>query len=68
MKSSPPARSGAPSEPQLSPCRGDLFLHPQFPESQLLITLLLIGVLLAFTVARSLAPLARASSSSADRA
>ena len=38
---------------------GDLFLHPQFPESQLLITLLLIAVLLAFTVVRSLAPLAR---------
>jgi hypothetical protein len=38
---------------------GDLFLHPQFPESQLLITLLLIAVVLAFTIARSLAPLAR---------
>ena len=38
---------------------GDLFLHPRFPESQLLITLLLIAVLIAFTVARSLAPLAR---------
>lgn len=38
---------------------GDLFLHPRFPESQLLITLLLVGVLLAFTIGRSLAPLAR---------
>ena len=38
---------------------GDLFLHPQFPESQLLITLLLIAVLLAFSIARSLTPLAR---------
>ena len=38
---------------------GDLFLRPRFPESQLLITLLLVAVLLAFTVGRSLAPLAR---------
>ena len=38
---------------------GDLFLHPQFPASQLLITMLLVAVLLAFTIARSLAPLAR---------
>jgi len=38
---------------------GDLFLHPRFPESQLLITLLLVGVVLAFTVARSFATLAR---------
>src|SRR5712672_1146700 len=38
---------------------GDLFLHPRFPESQLLITLLLVAVLLVFTVARSLAPIAR---------
>jgi hypothetical protein len=38
---------------------GDLFLHPRFPESQLLITLLLVAVLLAFTIGRSLAPLAR---------
>ncbi len=38
---------------------GDLFLHPRFPESQLLITLLLVAVLLAFTVGRWLAPLAR---------
>lgn len=38
---------------------GDLFLHPRFPESQLLITLLLVTVLLAFTVGRTLAPLAR---------
>ena len=37
---------------------GDLFLHPRFPESQLLITLLLIGVLLVFTIGRSLAPIA----------
>ncbi len=38
---------------------GDLFLHPRFPESQLLITLLLVAVLLAFPVGRALAPLAR---------
>jgi hypothetical protein len=38
---------------------GDLFLHPRFPESQLLITLLLVAVLLVFTLGRSLAPLAR---------
>ena len=38
---------------------GDLFLHPRFPESQLLITLLLVAVLLVFTIGRSLAPLAR---------
>jgi hypothetical protein len=38
---------------------GDLFLHPRFPESQLLITLLLTGVLLVFTIGRSLAPIAR---------
>jgi hypothetical protein len=38
---------------------GDLFLRPRFPESQLLITLLLVGVLIAFTVGRSLAPIAR---------
>jgi hypothetical protein len=38
---------------------GELFLRPRFPESQLLITLLLVGVLLAFTIARSLAPIAR---------
>jgi hypothetical protein len=38
---------------------GDLFLRPRFPESQLLITMLLIAVLLAFTIGRSLAPLAR---------
>ena len=38
---------------------GDLFLHPRFPESQLLITMLLVAILLAFTVGRSLAPLAR---------
>jgi len=38
---------------------GDLFLHPRFPESQLLITLLLVAVLLVFVVGRSLAPLAR---------
>lgn len=38
---------------------GDLFLHPRFPASQLLITLLLVAVLLAFTIGRSLAPLAR---------
>src|SRR5437762_3265829 len=33
---------------------GDLFLHPRFPESQLLITLLLVAVLLAFTIGRFL--------------
>ena len=38
---------------------GDLFLHPRFPESQLLITLLLVAVLLVFMIGRSLAPLAR---------
>ena len=38
---------------------GDLFLRPRFPESQLLITLLLVAVLLAFTIGRSVAPLAR---------
>lgn len=38
---------------------GDLFLHPRFPESQLLITLLVIGVLLASMIGRSLAPIAR---------
>ena len=38
---------------------GELFLRPRFPESQLLITLLLVGVLLAFMLARSLAPLAK---------
>ncbi len=38
---------------------GDLFLHPRFPESQLLITLHLVAVLLVFTVGRSLAPIAR---------
>ena len=38
---------------------GDLFLRPRFPESQLLITLLLVAVLLAFSLGRSLAPLAR---------
>ena len=38
---------------------GELFLHPRFPESQLLITLLLVGVLLVFTIGRSLAPIAR---------
>ena len=38
---------------------GELFLHPRFPESQLLITLLLVAVLLAFTIWRSVEPLAR---------
>ena len=38
---------------------GDLFLRPRFPESQLLVTLLLVAVLLAFTIGRSLAPIAR---------
>lgn len=38
---------------------GELFLRPRFPESGLLITLLLVAVLLAFTIARTVAPLAR---------
>ena len=38
---------------------GDLFLRPRFPESQLLMTLLLVAVVLAFTVGRLLAPIAR---------
>jgi hypothetical protein len=38
---------------------GDLFLRPRFPESQLLITLLIVAVFLGFTIGRSLAPLAR---------
>lgn len=38
---------------------GDLFLRPRFPESQLLISLVLVALVLAFTVVRSLAPLAR---------
>jgi hypothetical protein len=38
---------------------GELFLRPRFPESQLLIALLLVALGIAFTVARSLAPLAR---------
>ncbi|MEA2661999.1 MAG: hypothetical protein QOH08_1571 [Chloroflexota bacterium] len=38
---------------------GALFLRPKFPESQLLITLLLVGLFLAYTVGRSIAPLAR---------
>jgi hypothetical protein len=38
---------------------GVLFLHPRFPESQLLITPVLVAVLLTFSVGRSLAALAR---------
>jgi len=38
---------------------GDLFLRPRFPESQLLMTLVLVGLLLAFTVGRSVATIAR---------
>lgn len=38
---------------------GELFLHPRSPGSQLLITLLLVGLLLAAAVGRSLAPIAR---------
>jgi len=38
---------------------GDLFLSPRFPESQLLISLMLVTLGLAFIVGRSLAPLAR---------
>ncbi|MEP7003241.1 MAG: hypothetical protein ABI888_01755 [Chloroflexota bacterium] len=37
----------------------DLFLHPRFPESQLLITTLLVGLVLVFMIGRSLAPIAR---------
>lgn len=40
---------------------GELFLHPRFPESQLLITLLLVGLLLVSTIGRSLEPIARRS-------
>lgn len=47
---------------------GVLFLRPRFPESQLLITLLLVAVVLAFTIGRSLAPLARRFKRIADRA
>jgi hypothetical protein len=39
--------------------QGDLFLHPRFPESQLLITLLLVGLLLISMIGRSIGPLAR---------
>jgi hypothetical protein len=38
---------------------GDLFLRPRFPESQLLITLIIVAVFLVFTIGRSLAPIAR---------
>ena len=38
---------------------GSLFLHPRFPESQLLMSLLVVGLFLAYTIWRSLAPLAR---------
>ena len=38
---------------------GELFLRPRFPESQLLIALLLVALGITSTVARSLAPLAR---------
>jgi len=38
---------------------GDLLLSPRFPESQLLISLVLVALVLAFIVARSLTPLAR---------
>ena len=38
---------------------GELFLNPRFPESQLLIALVLVALVLAFTVARTLAPLAK---------
>jgi len=38
---------------------GDLFLRPRFPESQLLMTLLLVAVVLAFTIGRLLEPIAR---------
>jgi hypothetical protein len=38
---------------------GDLFLHPRFPESQLLMTLLLVSVVLVFTIGRLLVPIAR---------
>ena len=38
---------------------GDLLLSPRFPESQLLISLVLVALVLAFIVARSLTLLAR---------
>lgn len=38
---------------------GELFLRPRSPGSQLLITLLLVGLLFVSAVGRSLAPLAR---------
>ena len=38
---------------------GELFLRPRSPGSQILITLLLVGLLLAAAVGRSLAPIAR---------
>ena len=38
---------------------GDLFLRPRFPESQLLMTFLVVALLLAFVLGRSLAPIAR---------
>jgi len=38
---------------------GDLFLRPRFPESQLLMTFLVVTLLLAFVLGRSLAPIAR---------
>lgn len=38
---------------------GQLFLRPRFPASQLLISLLVVGLLLALVVGRSVGPLAR---------
>jgi hypothetical protein len=38
---------------------GRLFLRPRFPESQLLISILVVGLFLAYTLWRSVAPLAR---------
>jgi hypothetical protein len=38
---------------------GELFLHPRFPSSQLLMTLLVVVLALAATLSRTLAPFAR---------
>ena len=38
---------------------GELFLRPRSPGTQLLITMLLVGVLLVSAIGRSLAPIAR---------
>ncbi|HEX9269581.1 MAG TPA: hypothetical protein VF998_07050 [Candidatus Limnocylindria bacterium] len=38
---------------------GALFLRPRFPESQLLVSLILVAVVLTFTVGRAVSPMAR---------